>query len=559
MVLLAGLLAHAAAAQAPDEFDPVTTSEPPEEELRKIHVSTSTGNDNNTGRTPVAPVQTLARAVQLLRDGHPDQVLLKRGDTWREPLGEWTRSGAGPDAPMVIGAYGEQGPRPQILTPADAPALSKPADLAVKHLVVRGIAMYSHTRDPKNPAFRRTDHKPAGIDWPGAGTDVLIQDCLVRGYAVGISVRGTREAPVKGLRLERCIVTDCYGPPGESYGVLAEHVAGLTLQQCVLDLNGWHPTVGAGDGRERSLRNANLLATGGTTDVLVEDCLLSRASGAALDLAPGGVVRNNVFYANPVGVAAGLPLARPEAPPGKMAALEVRENVMLHHPDATDGVGGRGVVVSNVRTAEVVNNVFSRSVARSVDEGMALHVMGPRKPRQAGAHNVTFHFNTVYDWPGYRLQPTYSLARDLQNVSIRDNLVQSPGRDSVLARLDHGYVAEFGFARNVYHSRRPQAGWFRARNAYVSLPAWLRGAHESVGLAEQVEFEAPGRDLAAFSAHRGGPGTIRGYIDTLRERQPGTWDEDMAPQAAVEWIRQGFAPKQEPSNPRAGAVPGQQN
>src|SRR5688500_5144604 len=79
----------------------------PSADSRVIHVSSSAGDDANTG-SESSPVKTLARGRGLLRDGMPDHLLLKRGDVWYESLGgtRWSLSGRDADEPMYLGAYG---------------------------------------------------------------------------------------------------------------------------------------------------------------------------------------------------------------------------------------------------------------------------------------------------------------------------------------------------------------------------------------------------------------------------------------------------------------------
>ena len=47
-----------------------------------VYVSNSEGDDANNGFSPATSVKTLARGYSLMRDGYPDWLLLKRGDTW---------------------------------------------------------------------------------------------------------------------------------------------------------------------------------------------------------------------------------------------------------------------------------------------------------------------------------------------------------------------------------------------------------------------------------------------------------------------------------------------
>ena len=61
---------------------------------RVVYVSSSLGNPANDGLSPDRPLDTIAKASALLRDGVPDQILLRRGDTFNEVFGNWVKSGA---------------------------------------------------------------------------------------------------------------------------------------------------------------------------------------------------------------------------------------------------------------------------------------------------------------------------------------------------------------------------------------------------------------------------------------------------------------------------------
>jgi hypothetical protein len=75
------------------------------------YISQTEGNDAFSGTSPEAPWRHFARLDALtLQPG--DQVLLKRGDAWRETLG--IRNSGAPGNPIVFGAYGT-GERPLIL------------------------------------------------------------------------------------------------------------------------------------------------------------------------------------------------------------------------------------------------------------------------------------------------------------------------------------------------------------------------------------------------------------------------------------------------------------
>src|SRR5690606_6289182 len=54
----------------------------PTVDSRSVYVSSSGGDDRNDGLSPESPKRTIRAGYGLLRDGPPDWLLLRSGDTW---------------------------------------------------------------------------------------------------------------------------------------------------------------------------------------------------------------------------------------------------------------------------------------------------------------------------------------------------------------------------------------------------------------------------------------------------------------------------------------------
>src|SRR5688572_19855801 len=93
-----------------------TTFEP-SADTRTVFVSSSIGNDGFDGLSEMTPKRTIAAGQSLLRHGFPDWLLLRRGDVWRESLGQWKKSGRAPSEPMLVSTYGDEQARPLLETP----------------------------------------------------------------------------------------------------------------------------------------------------------------------------------------------------------------------------------------------------------------------------------------------------------------------------------------------------------------------------------------------------------------------------------------------------------
>ncbi|MFN0244454.1 MAG: hypothetical protein ACKVWV_16320, partial [Planctomycetota bacterium] len=85
-------------------------------DTRRVYVSASAGDDDASGLSPSAPKRTIAAGKALLRHGFPDWLLLRRGDTWHESLGQWKKSGRSAEEPMLVMSYGDAPARPLLMT-----------------------------------------------------------------------------------------------------------------------------------------------------------------------------------------------------------------------------------------------------------------------------------------------------------------------------------------------------------------------------------------------------------------------------------------------------------
>src|SRR5689334_11158411 len=147
----------------------------PPSDARVIYVSSSSGNDSSDGLSPGAPVKTLAKASSLVRNNSGDEMLLKRGDTWHESLGTWTKSGRSASEPIVIGAYGN-GARPTIASGSGRGLVTGSSTYkTVNHLAIMGVRFYADARDPDSPTYKTTSGDE-GIRITSTTDDLLIED-----------------------------------------------------------------------------------------------------------------------------------------------------------------------------------------------------------------------------------------------------------------------------------------------------------------------------------------------------------------------------------------------
>src|SRR3954470_9244222 len=124
----------------------------PSDDTRRVYVSSSSGSDVNDGFSSATPVKTIQKGVSLLRDGMPDWLLLKRGDSFSggEGLGHWVKSGRSAQEPMLLSAYGS-GARPLINSGQYNGIYGN-----TNFISIVGLHFYANFRDPASPQYNST-------------------------------------------------------------------------------------------------------------------------------------------------------------------------------------------------------------------------------------------------------------------------------------------------------------------------------------------------------------------------------------------------------------------
>lgn len=171
---------------------------------RIVYVSASGGDDSNTGLSATTPKKTLAAGYSALRNGSPDWLMLKRGDTWtHESFPSISKSGPSTSAPMLIGSYGTSTVRPRILTGL-ADGLDIPYALPVNHIAVVGLRFEADL-------WHGDTGGPTGLNLSGRGADWLFEDCFIKGFQNNIStddLAATNDSTARrtNLRVRRSIL-----------------------------------------------------------------------------------------------------------------------------------------------------------------------------------------------------------------------------------------------------------------------------------------------------------------------------------------------------------------
>src|SRR5688572_4240788 len=284
-----------------------------------IFVSSSEGDNANDGLTELTPKATISAGKALLRDGFPDWLQLKAGDTFvDQEIGNLSKGGRSELEPMVITSYGT-GPRPYLQTGLD---IAFSTSGTPSHIAIVGLRFHAHSFTGTNGS--------AGILMLNTVDDVLFEDCVIEGYLTNFVMQANNGPDtLTNVRIRRCIVIDAYsGTSSHSQGIYAEGLTNLLIEECVFDHNGWKEG-GAGPA---TMFNHNIYINA-CSNVVVRGSFFLRASSMGnkfnCDFTGGSqniLIENNFYLEGELGISIG----GNGDDPFRFADVTIRDNVFMH-------------------------------------------------------------------------------------------------------------------------------------------------------------------------------------------------------------------------------------
>jgi hypothetical protein len=436
-------------------------------DTRVIYVSSSSGNDGNSGLAESLAVRTISRAASLLRTGYPDWLLFKKGDTWDQGLG-LRLSGRSATEPMLISSYGAGTRRPQFKTGASGGVLvtgGGGAPSSVNHVAYAGLHFYANARDPSSPDYNASSDAPGGFTWLLPGTDLLVEDCVFQFYSDNMNTQGYRN-----LRLRRDQLLDSYNAGGaHSQGIYADDIDTLLIEECIFDHNGWNETI---SGAEATIFNHNMYIQTNCKNVTIRRTISLRASSHGLQLRPGGMAEDNLFVRNPLSLLIGAETS--------VSHDTAQFNVILEGTDINNDHSnfprGFGISINSTNALIKKNVVAHLGAATSTVNAQGIE-------NKAGS---SYESNIEYDWgrtdtfttPGPFPDPSRSVATYNARCSgpgtfedfAAELRLQSRDRwrSEYTANAVNNYIRE-GFGMTSVAGVKNPAGQHAARSGFLAL------------------------------------------------------------------------------------------
>ncbi len=513
------MVLHIALAVRQDGWTALT----PSADSRRVFVSSSSGDDFRDGLSERTAKRTLGSAIALLRHGHPDWLLLKRGDTWSESLGHWKRSGRSPDEPMVVTGYGEGEARPRLLTGADNGLITLAAGdspARIDHLAIVGLHMHANTY--------RGAASPSAVSWMSTTENLLIEDCYFEGYEVDVRIAeaGGRK---RNVRIRRNVIVDAFATAGVvGHGLYLATCDNLLLEENLIDHNGFNPAV---EGATPSIfRHGVYIQSGvdGCSNVLVRGNIVSNSASHGVQLRPGGVALDNLFLNNPIALLLGGGV---ELQQGGALAVAHHNVVMGGRDIDAENPRGWGLGGENLAAATFSENVIAFGVG-----GLAVPIeLGGNAPG-VGVRATWLRDNLVHDWGGTtilagaagRCGPLWFERNVLRNSRSDEPLLSLRG-DGVLAAL------------HARHNRFDGRGPAVVCGGEVLTPeAWRAASGDEA--PDSASSPAPAKlpTIEAYMASLGESGGAAEFTLAARRQSKARWDPRFTAAAVNAFVRAGF-------------------
>lgn len=486
----------------------------PAEDTRFVFVSSSEGNDQNNGRTPANAVRTIGRAKQLMRDNAPDWMLLRRGDTWTQPIGVWTFSGRSEQERVVIASYGDSPERPKLIL-TDESGITSVYARDTSHVAIVGLHF---------EAIRPQKTGSRGIRWLSTGEDLLIEDCYIDGFKDNVTIEGQGENGFQNARMRRNVIVDAWATDSHAQGVYVSNTTGVLLEENIIDHNGWNPDV-PGAGATTYKQNVYLQTS--TFDVEFIGNLTSRASAAGAQLRTGGLAINNLFYANPMNLRFGYFSNSTSNNP--LSSGEIRGNVVTGGPVATDE-GGWGIWVERTDGATISGNVITQL-------GNGTHPWAFVLTGLVSNTELTENIASEWTTAGGGGSALRSSASAGDNVVISNNVWSSL---SATSHLVHVITPDnIAFRNNKIMSPNSAQPLFRVGNSSMVHNQWLAQPTVQNDTMYPSNLPTSGRNLGTYARSLGFTDETA-FLEAARQLNRRTWRPELTGAAAAEWIRAGY-------------------
>lgn len=507
-----------------------------------IYVSSSDGDDANDGLTPETAVASPARGAELVRDGYPDFLLFKRGDTWRnQDIGDSRvprrfKSGRSLEEMLVVSSYGESRERPRL-------EINKHFINDDGHgrsfIAVVGLAFISYPKIPGDPDFNGADGGAIRLV-SAESHDILLEDNYVEyGEFVvqnmtDVTIR--RNVVYRSYHVGTCAYNadGSRNPNGDNTyrpsGMFSGGVNGLVIEENVWDENGWNPDVAEACA---TIYNHDLYLAH-SSRLRVTNNLILRPSSIGIKMSSSFagdvddiVIENNLFAEGEIGLSMGGNGDTDHRFTNTRVAHNVFTDIGRSQP-TTRNLSWYIDIIDNDGTV-VENNLLVNQPPLGNPRG--IHFSGDSN------RDVVVRNNLLYGLGRRNLQ--IRAASAWTSVQIEGNTLVSQDTDDCLVSASGGF-STVTLANNRYQSAADADSWFCVDSTRMSMADWTTASSESGAQMADVTAPDPGRNLDTYAVELGIGTTLADFAAEARKQSRHTWRPELSAPAANNYIRAGF-------------------
>jgi hypothetical protein len=489
-------------------WTPIQTSP----DSRIIYVSSSLGNDLNSGFSPNSPKATIAAGYELLRNGYPDHLLLRKGDVFNSPRIAWFKSGRSVSEPTVFSSYGS-GPRPKIITQFGHDGIG--AWWADNLNYVHFIGLH----------LDGTQTLGAGFSIIKPGTHMLIEDCYLEGYSSGAIVQGYPSMRYD-TRYRRNVFLNPkrIDPNNGCVSIFMAEYDGVLIEENIMVHTPQHEAAGY------YMSHHIYLGEGYPANNIIRGNIAYNAGRTNFNIRSGGLIEDNLSIRGAQGISIGIGYAQNTAPG------IVRNNVIVESRNNSNGQPlGIAFTFTKVDGLELYNNIVTNPTDGGDHRGIAMNDM---------YWNVNIHDNIFYKWsntvpPPWGFQAIMFNGNQYGNVVFQRNEVMG-GLLTYCVGTNRLTFPPINLNNNKYFSLYPQTQWFGYFEGYISTTQWTN-QFESTAQYVNAIYPNPNRTITTYLTSKsvGGASTSK-FIEMVLLQSKNNWNQDLTAYAFNSYIREGF-------------------
>lgn len=530
----------------------------PSSDSRLIYVSSSDGDDataqtylpgdSEVGSDPfnpgvdIKPYAGIDSALAQARDGYPDYILLKRGDTWVRTQGIGMKGGRSVDERAVLSYYGSATERPWVKH--YGVELSNANDSAVV-----GIRFSATQRDPTSGDFvgltNVTGEKGFHILGGYGNTilgDVLIEDCWFEWFAN--NTIQTAASPLTNIVVRRNIINNDYATNSHSQGIFSSW-ASVLLEENIFDHNGWYRQAFSGSTQSDAVAtmfNHNTYFAEARDTIFRKNIFIRSSSiqnkftsntdsGTNQVLSWNILLDNNLYIDGEIGISLGGNDDQDNGP--RWRDIYVTNNVMMHigRSQPTNRTLGWGLEIDDWDGGLVKDNVFTSWGNNVVSNTYAILAQGDTS-------DVEYSDNIVYDIHGGNPLIQFRDGDIHTGTTFFNNEIQGTTDERLLL---YAITETGGFHDNRYYSTADQSKWFALDGVkYASLDDYRTASVDTTSVATAPSHVDPGRTIETYLTSLGFATDMDSFVTELKRQSKFNWNEALTARTINHYIRQGF-------------------